>query len=560
MAYGEPAVITALSQFNAGRAVPSPNYPGESTPGALTFDDQGEGQITFNDVAVDSFNFSGHREPTYFDDLYFRIHFMPGQINLGNVLSVQTEEVRLWNAFLSDQEMTGYQEPSAEGMSIQAPVSPPYTLAALEELSYIVTVSVDGPPQFSEEILWTIGGVNYSVPISGQRVVVFPFGPNWSQQVTESLEWKTDVIRSFSGKEAREALRSKPRRQLAYRTTLEGNLVNQFQNILYGWQDRQYALPVWFDKWIMPDAISAGATSVPTETDGRSFFKGGLALLITDTFTFEVFEIDSIESDRLIPAKPLENDWPRLTRLYPLNLATLPSSIPTQRLTSRVLTANLEFRMDPVKTDPYLPAIPAADTHNGYEIIYRKPNWASPVQHEFESDFEMLDFDIGTFTQVQNPGFPRQMRTFQWVLKNRQDIKDFRALLGRLKGRYTPAYLPTWHSDFILADITTPGSSGLTVKHAQYDTMVDVPDTQKTLLIRLRDGTQFLRTIVGVTEQGDGTEVVSTDAEFPVEINPQNILMISLVHLCCLRQDGVTINYQSDSVSTVEITTIVVDG
>jgi len=559
MAYGEPAVITALSPFNAGRAVPSPNYPGESTPGILTADNFGHGSNQFTDLQVDSFSFAGHREPTYFDDLYFRIHFDPGQISLGNVLSVQTEEVTVWNAHLSSKTMTDYMEPTSQGLSVQEPVLPPYTLAPLEELSYIVTVSTNGPPQFSEEILWTIDGVEYSVPVSGQRVLVWPFGPNWDQPMTESLEWKTDVIRAFSGKETREALRSKPRRQLGYRTTLEGALVNQFQNLLYGWQDRQYAVPVWFDKWVMQEAIITGATQVPTETNGRSFFKGGLAILMTDSFTFEVFEIDNVESDHLVPLKPLENDWPRLAKLYPLNLAILPSSVPTQRITTRVMTANLEFRTDPVETDPYLPAIPATDTHSGYEIIYRKPNWANPIPQEFESEYDELDFDIGTFQQVQRPSFPRQMRTFQWVLKNRQDIKSFRALLGRLKGRLTPAYLPTWHPDFLLADVTPSGNASLTVKRGQYGPLVGVPDTQKTLLIRLKDGTQFVRTITGIGQPDQYTERLTTNEPFPVEINEGNILMISLVHLCCLRQDGVTINYQSDSVATVELTTMTVD-
>lgn len=559
MAYGEPEIITVLSPVNAGRAVPSPNYLGESIPGILTFDDHGLGSSTFHDVDVEGFNSTGHKEPTYFDDLYFRIHFDPGQVDLGNVLSVQTEEIRVWNAYLSNRVMTDYLEPASQGLSVQEPVLPPYTMAPLEELSYIVTVSTDGPPQFSEQILWTIDGVEYAVPITGQRVVVWPFGPNWDQPMTESLEWKTDVIRAFSGKETREALRSKPRRRLGYRTTLEGALVNQFQNLLYGWQDRQYAVPVWFDKWVMQDPVSAGDTQVPAETDGRSFAIGGLAILMTDSFSFEVFEIDDVQDDHLVPAKPLENDWPRLTRLYPLNLAILPSSVPTQRLTSRVMTVNLEFRTDPVETDPYLPATPATDTHNDYEIIYRKPNWASPIQQAFESEYDELDFDIGAFQQVQRPSFPRQMRTFQWVLKNRQDLKSFRALLGRLKGRLTPAYLPTWHPDFLLADVTPSGNASLTVQRGQYDTMVGIPDTQKTLLIRLTDGTQFLRTITGIGHPDQYTERLSTNEPFPVEINQNNILMISLVHLCCLRQDGVTINYQSDSVSTVEITTVVVD-
>jgi len=558
MAYGEPKVITALSPVNAGRAVPSPNYPGESTPGVLTLDDHGQGPNQFTDLQVDTFTFAGHREPTYFDDLYFRIHFMPGQINLGNVLSVQTEEIIVWNAYLSDKSMIGYQQPAARGINVSEPVLPPYTMAPLEELSYIVTVSTDGPPQFSEEILWTIGGVEYSVPVTGQRVVVWPFGPNWDQPLVESLEWKTDIITAFDGTEDRQPLRSKPRRKLGYWLTLNGNELNQFQNLLYGWQDRQYAVPIWWDKHVLQDQVQKNTDIIPVETTNRSFFKGGLAILMTDTYTFEVFEVDAVNPDHLVARKPLEFTWDRLTRLYPLNLATLPTNVPTERLTSKVMTGNIEFLADPVETDPFIPDEPAAETLDGYEVIYRKPNWSTPVTYETEAGFDLLDHQIGAVQQVQKPVHHKHIRKVNWLLKSKADIRDFRAMLGRREGQLFPAYVPTWFHDFEVNQANGSGSSALRVKRSQYDSLVGERDTQRHVLIRLRDGTKILREIIGVSQPDAETEMLSFSEALPVEVNPQNTLMVSLVHLCRLVQDGVTINYQSDSVAKVEMTMVTV--
>lgn len=558
MPYVENEIITSHSWMNQGRVVPEPNYPGDSTPGVLTIDDFGQGPNQFVDLDVFSFPFTGHREPTFFDDLYFRVHFDPGQISLGNVLSVQTEEIRVWNAHLSGKVMSDFLAPSAQGLSVTAPIATPYTMAALEELSYIVTVSTDGPPQFSEQIIWTIDGVEYSVPVTGQRIIVWPFGPNWDQPLNESLEWKTDIIRAFDGTEKRRQLRSKPRRRIGYRLTLHGNELNQFQNLLFGWQDRQYAMPVWQDKAVIQDRIHAETTTVPVDTTTRSFFKGGLALLMKDTYTFEVFEVAEVHPDHLVSSKPLESTWDRLTRLYPVNLGTLPANIPTQRLTSKVMVGQIEFMADPVKTDPFVPGEPAVETLDGIEVIYRKPNWSSPVQYEMGSDFDMLDFDTGGVQQVQKPGHPQQVRRVRWLLKNRDDIASFRALLGRRKGQAIPAYVPTWFNDFEVAEGNASGSSALRVKRSQYDALVGVADTQHAILIRMRDGTRLLRKIIGTSKPDADTEMLSLDDSLPFEVTPQNTMMVSLVHLCRLAQDGVTINYQSDSVSTVEMSMMTV--
>ncbi|MDC8457816.1 hypothetical protein [Marinobacter sp. DS40M6] len=554
MAHGEPPVITIDSPF----PVASVNHIGIENTGIKTIDDQGEGGNTFTDVQVYSFSFNGHRARSYFDDLYFKVHFTPGQINLGNVLSVQTEEIRVWNAHLSSKDITSYLEPSEEGVSVQAPVSAPYTMPPLEELSYTVTVSTDGPPQFNTEILWVIDGVNYSVPITGQRVVVWPFGPNWDQPMYESLEWKTDVITAFNGAEERRPLRTKARRRINYRLSLWDNELVQFQNLLFGWQDRQYAVPVWFDKTVLMDAVSEEDTYIPVDTTTRSFFEGGLAILMKDSYTFEVFEIDEVNTDHLIAKNGLENSWGALTRLYPLNLAALPNAVQTQRLTSRVMTGSVDFQMFPVGSDPFIPGEPAVETLDGKEVIYKKPNWSSPVQYSHESDFEMLDYQIGAIQQVGKPSFPRQVRRMQWLLRDRSEIKDFRALLGRFKGRFRSAYFPSWFKDFELAEPSGLGAVAVKVKMSQYDSLVGASDTQNAILVRMRDGRKFIRKITGTSVFSGEVEQLNLDNTLPYEVTPTNVLMISLVHLCRLSQDGVTINYQSDSVATVEISAQVV--
>lgn len=503
----------------------------------------------------------GHRHVDFFGDFYNRILFAPNAVSFGNILSTSTQRLDLWNAYLEPREITDYVEPVVEGLTVSEPVDTPYTLAPLEEIEYVITASTSGPPQFAEEINWTIDEESYVAEITGQRVLLWPFPPNWGENVSERLSWMTDVITAFDGTEQRFELRSKPRREIEYTSMLHGNSVNHLKNLLFGWQNRKYALPIWHDKAAVTGALEAGGTSIPVPTEGRSFVEGGFAVVLKDEFNYEVVEIDNVVSDSITLTSPLEKDWPARVRVYPVNLAILPTSVDSQRPTANTIIVQTNWRSDPVETDPYIPDVPAAETYgDDYEVIYRKPNWAKSPDDVALYDYSLNDYDVGAFQQVPKEAFPRQRRQYQWVVRNRADMVDFRALLGRLKGRNTPVYVPTWFADFYLYDVIGANSSTMKIHRQDYDFRVGVRSTQNTILVRLRSGSRYLRTIVGTSESSEDYESINVDESFPEEIKPDDVQMISLVHLMRLDSDAVTINYVSNSVSTIEMTMITVNG
>lgn len=551
-----PAVTAPTLAFE----VATPALPEMRGSGWDFREDPGAGEWTFVYEEINSSNHAGHRFEGFFKDFYNRILFTPTKVSFGNILSTRTQGLDLWNGFLEAKEITDYVEPTVEGLTVTEPVSSPYTLSPLEEITYAVTVTTEGPPQFSENIEWAIDGEDYSTEVTGQRVLVWPFEPNWANSVSEKLSWLTDVMTAFDGTEQRVELRSKPRKEIEYTTTLHGNRVNVLKNLLFGWQNRKYALPLWYDKASIKEPLTVGDTSIPVKTVGRGFTDGGYGVLILDDFNFEVFEIDNVVDDSITLVSSIENDWPTHTRLYPVNLAFLPTSVSTTRPSSTTLSAQLSWQTDAVESDPYIPDLPAAETYDDYEVIYRKPNWAREPQDVAMYDYMTLDNETGPVQLIPKEEFPRQQRQYQWLIRNREDMADFRAMLGRMKGRNTPVYVPTWFADFYLYEVIGANSSTMKVKQQNFDFMVGVAKTNNTILVRLKDGTQYLRTIVDTGEGDDDYESINVDSPFPVEIQPKDVIMISLVHLMRLESDAVTINYQTDSVSTVELTMTTVEG
>ena len=47
--------------------------------------------------------------------------------------------------------------------------------------------------------------------------------PDWTNGITETLEWKTDILQSYSGAEQRIARRLSPRRTFEFTILINGN-------------------------------------------------------------------------------------------------------------------------------------------------------------------------------------------------------------------------------------------------------------------------------------------------------------------------------------------------
>ena len=487
------------------------------------------------------------------DTFYNRILIEPAALDLGNLLSTQARSIVVWNGFLTQQSLSAMQTSGADGISISSPVTPPYTLRALELLTYVVNVTLDGPSTIDAAINWTIGGANYTATITGSRVVVWPFAPNWSNDFTESLEWKTDVLRAYAGSEQRRSLRTKPRRSFQYQArVLNGRDASRLESIIWGWQNRIFAMPVWSDKQQLAAPVNAGDTAIAVTTSTYSFTPGSVGMLFVDSRNFEAIEISDVSSGSLLLAHPLLGSWPAGTLLMPAVLAHLPTDVSSSRYTDTALDASLQFATSPDNTDGYVPDAAAPTLYNGIEVITQKPDWSSPIGNSFEFMFDTMDGGTGPLQWDATETYPRLTRKYGWKFSNRNDILTFRQLLGRRRGKCVPAYIPSWHQDFVVTANIGATDMSIQVLDDDFALMVGVKPERSVLALRLTDGTMYFRTITGVSTPTPGYTQLSIDSKIGVEINVAQIDALYLMMLYRLATDLVEIVWKSTGVATVE--------
>lgn len=486
-------------------------------------------------------------------DFYNRILVEPTDLNLGNVLSTQTRVIKVWNAFLIDKTMSDFQRHGDAGMQIDEPVTPPYTLRPLEELQYIVSVTTNGPPVIDADLTWIIGGIEYLASVTGRRVIVFPFGPNWSSGMTETLEWRTDIMRAFDGSEQRRSLRTKARRSIEYRTQVYGRNAQLFENLLWGWQNRLYAVPVWSDKPRLTSEQLAGDLVINVPTTTYSFSAGGLLIIFADQDNYEVAEVDSFTGSTVTLARPLEKPWSPGTQVYPAILGHLPTAVPTQRYTGGVLQATLSFVSSPVETDPYTPAAAAPTSYEGLDVLTRQPNWIRSLDNTFDYKFDVLDQVTGAMTWDQTEEFPRILRRYSWLLRDRDQILEFRQLLGRLRGQSKSLWIPSWHLDFTVVSPIGSADGAISVNDNLFEQMVGLDPARNRICLRTESGQTYYRTLTGVSKVG-GELRLAIDAPIGVSVPLSNVKALHLLIRNRLATDKVDIQWRSDQVATVETT------
>ena len=482
---------------------------------------------------------------------YNRILIDPAELELGNLLSNQSRTIGVWNGFLSASELQAFQRANSDGITVIEPVSTPYTMAALEQLNYVLNVTTDGPAVINATYTWTVDAVDYSADVSGRRVVVWPYGPSWDTPVTETLSWLTNVLRSYDGSEQRRGLRTKPRRAFSYGFKTVRQESSRLENLLWGWQNRLYALPVWTDKTKLTSDHSAGGMTVAVSTDTYSFEVGGLLTIYLNDRTMEIAEIDSVDADHVSLVRPLENSWPKGTVVMPVVLGHLPTNVPLMRMSSQAVVGTLTFTTDPVSTDPYLPTQVAPTIYDGLEVITRQPNWGSSLSNEFSYMFDQLDQQTGAITWDTTEDFPRITRSYTWLLSSRAKIKDFRSMLGRRLGMRNAMYVPTWHDDFNVARELGSADVGLYVLDNEFRLMVGDDPARNHLMIRLKNGQVFYRKIVGVST--DGTDSVLTlDSSLGQYVAKDDFKTVHLLMRSRLATDEVSLVWRSGKVAQVD--------
>lgn len=275
---------------------------------------------------------------------------VPSSKKVGNVVTQQTFQVENWNTFRDQAFVLGGVDVAGTGnISISGPF--PVVVGPGCSASYTATLPQRGDATIDE----TLGSRTWdpfkglaeswifnSLEVSGSRITLFPFDPDWSAGVRERVQWLTAVTQARSGKEQRARLRTIPRRALAWNVTvLDERLAQVLEGLLTGWQSSMFAVPWWPEQVVYSGTMAAGATSIPVSTAGTMFVKAPMVLVWVDPLTCEVQTVQSV-GPSAVTCSALQASYtnPLVVPVFP---GRLPERVQLARITPKLAKATVEF-------------------------------------------------------------------------------------------------------------------------------------------------------------------------------------------------------------------------
>lgn len=488
---------------------------------------------------------AAQRQRAFVDDFYHRIHISPRQLDLGNVVSIQTTPVQLWNAHLTPRALSAI-EGTDEGILVAGQPSPPMVFPALKELTWDVSVTPEGQPVLDTVVEWLFDNAEApGISITANRIIAWTFVPDWADGIRERLTASTDILQSESAVSQRRQLRLAPRREFSGPVYAEGRERQLLDLSLFGWSDRIWSMPIWPDIQLLDVSLAADADFIPCATQYLDFRDGGLAMLRgEDAFTSETVEILEVLSNGLQLKRNTQQTWPAGSRLYPARASQLLEEPSLSKLTDQLIEADVQFLV--VEACDWPEWLPTS--------LYR----GRPVWDRRPDDSESLTNSAQRLRSTLDSGFAQPLitdtakRALQMLGQRHLDLgREARALVRSfiygMRGRQKVVWIPSHMDDLTLVATVSALATTLDIAYIGYTRFSSGKPGRRDIRIELVDGSLFMRRLIGSTELSNQMERVALDSALGVEVQPHQVARISWMNLMRFESDAQEIEHMTDS-------------
>lgn len=483
--------------------------------------------------------FGGDVAPGVSDVFYHRILVEPVFFDFGFLLNEQERAVKVFNGYLNAVEMVDLEKANFDaGMFLGGPDAPD-TYLPLEEKTYTITVTMAGLPYLDAALVLTFDeGSSPRVVLVGTRINPFAFRPQ--SEVTEVLEWLTDVQEAQEGSEVRESVRIAPREKYYAEYFARDDLDRMaLKAMVMGAQMRYFGLGVWIEARRI-GAVAAGAEWIEVDTRWASYRDGGYAMLRGgDWREAEIVTILEVQAGGLTLSAPVKASFDA-PYIMPLRIARIEGTPGYEERASHLAYA-VGFAVDdnePVTSEP------SAVQYKGFDTLLA-PYWVSGqiAKRRIIRPAEMIDGETGRVMVDPHGEWGRlAAEEARFAPRTRQATWELRRWLQRRAGRMRPVWVPSFQRDVRLREPFGAGDVVLTIEHMSYTHMLfDNPQYRHLAFFR-NSGEILLREIIdcAVSAEGDHEYITINDG-LGFGGTAADFRAVSFLSLCRLAADRVEI-------------------
>lgn len=410
--------------------------------------------------------------------------------------------------------------------------------------------------------------------VEGEAALFFEWAANWSQPFERVLEYKTDMFASYSGFEQRRALRHTARQDFTFMISGTSEVMQAALAVIAGWQRRLFLVPDFSRSLPFLTNLPPASGKVVVGSQPWWLVVGRYVRLeyreqvgfrrVSEIQGAEIF-FDTVDSDT----------WPPGTKMFPLFAARLMNGVDTRAYTSATIAPVFDFSLEPA-IEQAMPLGGPEAVFDGLEILYKRPNWAVPLELGHDAVLQVLDFDRGRRIVKAPTGFSARTQKMTFLNRSPEECEAIEAMFHRMKGRRGTFFLPSWTKDFTPQQALEAGEREMLIyQHEIAQTMLD-DAANKTVVIITRDGRKYPNRIeeIELINGGYGFDWGLTYGQtvtalpgqkrvvfkfrdpWPVTIQPSEIIYASWLLSCRFASDALTLEFLTNEVSQFQFSTV----
>lgn len=474
-------------------------------------------------------------------------HVVPRRFEFGNILSVQTSPITVFSGYRREfGTWSSFVNNAGAGTSLLNQPALPAVMNPLEGYAMTLEVTTNGNPSVDDELafVFDFGGSTISVPITLNRIVLFPVRPEIPY--VERLRFRTNVIQAASGAEQRIKLRKNPRQFFEWDVRVDDGEFekSRLDALLYDWQSRVWGVPMWHEATQLTASAPSGALTLNVQTTAFADYRvGGLVMVFTDAKSFDVQTIASFDGTSITLENALVNTFDSGAAVAPLRTGHMQQEVAETRWRSADTNLRVQFRV--LDNDAQLGDTSEFGSYDG-KVLLDECNVvvSSTINGTFNRNLVVVDNVTGQVYQDGvwgrgKHGFPLTLRA-----NSKEQVWNLRRLMHALGGRQVSFYVPTYNKDLLPTLDLQAGSQDLVVENVGYSQFVRARQGRDVVWVRLIDGTVLIRQVTDAQNTSAATETLELASAWPSNISTTQIDRISYLELVRFDTDDITIRHE----------------
>ena len=517
------------------------------------------GQSTTQIFTPDVFHIETGKYITYnsLGLFYNRVISSKSLYNFGVITGDKTETFHVFNGYkypvtldkIELENLTGVRiEPSSGGFPVPIP---PYRSIDLR-----LFLSSSGSAQLNGSFtLHFSNSDTLTLQIKGLRLILWNVKPNWLESVKEQFEYKTDILTSYNKKEQRRGFMVQPRRRFSYTANVTDHQLMQLRNMLHGWQDKAFMMPLWWQPAKLETDVLANATKIRLRNYTQyDFVRDGSVTIWVDENINEVLQIKAINGNELEFIAPISHNFPRGTTVYPATTVRLNPEMQLVNNSSTVSTVAIEAVAVQQDMKMRMPEAPyqAEASYKGIEVLERKPNWASELNETYQSTIGEIDYGYGVREWLSRDIPSLTLRELEFVAKSYTDILWWKAFIHRQKGALKSFIVPTHTFDAVMTNDAEKDTDVLNFREDYLSRIVRSSRERQYLRVKTAEKVYYF-TINALKQSGLDVSI-TIEEQLPEKLFMHDVQQISFMQRMRFAADDVEIEYVSRNVAKLHLT------